>query len=137
MEFITNVEPTIGSLLRVKREQGYYHYGVLYDNNVVCNYTGLNSDDINHPENIKVRLSSINDFVKNGVLEVKLHDSSMLSIDEIKQRCDSYIGKSEFNGSIYNLVSNNCEHFARWACENSAKSKQVDEVFNLLASLFK
>lgn len=137
MEFLKGINPTIGSLLRVQRKQGYYHYGVLYDDGIVCNYTGLHSDDIEHPENIKVRLSSLSDFIKDGILEVKLHNENMLSVDEIKKRCDSYIGKSEFNGSLYNLVSNNCEHFARWACENVTKSKQVDDIFNMLSSLFK
>lgn len=137
MEFLKNVEPQIGAILRVKRDAGYYHFGVYYDTDTVCHYSGLTDDDINKPENIKIRLASLATFKKNGEIEVAQPDDTFLPIDEIKKRCDSYLGQNKFNGQYYSLIANNCEHFAKWACIDSISSKQVDDVLNLLSSLFK
>lgn len=115
---------------------GYYHYGVVIGDNMICHYSGETSDDINNPENIKIRTTDYENFIKDGVLEVKLHNNEMLPIDEILKRCHDYMGCDKFMDKPYNLVSNNCEHFARWACEDNIKSKQVDDIFSMLSSLF-
>lgn len=136
-EFISNVEPTIGSIVRVQRQMGYYHYGVVVGEDLICHYSGETNDDINNPENIKVRTTNLESFIKGGILEVKLHNEEMLNTEEILKRCYEYMGNDKFMGMQYNLVNNNCEHFARWACEDNVKSKQVDEILDMFMSLFK
>lgn len=135
-EFEINVTPTLGSIVRVQRQIGYYHYGVVVGDNMICHYSGETSDDINNPENIKIRITNYDNFIKDGILEVKLHNNDMLPIEEILKRCKDYLGCDKFMDKPYNLVSNNCEHFARWACEDKAKSEQVNDIFNMLSSLF-
>lgn len=54
-------------------------------------------------------------------------DSKLYSPEETVRRARSKLGESE-----YNLIFNNCEHFAIWCKTGVSKSEQVDEIIDFL-----
>ena len=54
-------------------------------------------------------------------------DSKLYSPEETVARARSKIGEDE-----YNLILNNCEHFAIWCKTGVEKSEQVDEIIDAL-----
>lgn len=93
--------------LKVQRI-GYTHHGLYLGNNQVVHYQGG-----------EVRISSLDDFKKN--CEIRVVDSvALYSKDEIIHRAFSRIGEKE-----YNLVFNNCEHFANWCRSGSTITDSI------------
>lgn len=52
----------------------------------------------------------------------------VLSTDETIRRAGSRIGEEN-----YNLITNNCEHFAMWCKTGVSESSQVKQIFNYAA----
>jgi Lecithin retinol acyltransferase len=67
-----------------------------------------------------VRRDSRDDFA--GGQDVKtVHHEAPLDPEQIAERAESFLGRSG-----YNLLDNNCEHFANYCCTGVAESRQVD-----------
>ena len=54
-------------------------------------------------------------------------DSKLYTPEETVRRARSKLGESE-----YNLIFNNCEHFAIWCKTGVSKFEQVDEIIDFL-----
>lgn len=92
---------------------GYQHHGIYIGEGKVIAYlldTG-------------VTVCSWEQFVDGDTVTVYEHDDALYSADKIVQRALSRVGEDD-----YNLVFNNCEHFANWCITGNAKSYQVREV---------
>ena len=114
-----------GDLLRTRRDVGYYHYGVASSNSTVIHFSGVEGDNVLNPDNIKIIETPIEQFVREDFLQVQIPFKSKFSREEIVKRARNCIGNSKFNGKHYNLVSNNCEHFARYCYYGKRTSHQV------------
>jgi len=128
MSFIKNVVPSKGDLLRVKRKKGYYHYGIALDENTVIHFSGQNDDSITNIKDIKVRKAPLKLFVKDDKLEVNRPYDSPYSNEEVVNRAKCFLDSFEVNDSKYNLVKNNCEHFARYIYYGKSKSCQINSI---------
>ena len=76
-------------------------------------------------------MRSLSEFLKDGILEVRIFNSEELS----KKRSPSDIVNYAFMQvdkrlGTYNLISNNCEHFANECVFGQAVSEQVEDVFS-------
>ena len=99
----SRVASELGSHLIVRR-LGYVHHGIYVGNHRVIHYSG----EPTRKRDASVRESSLEDFASGGkimVLAYSCCDSPATVIDRARSR----LGERD-----YDLVHNNCEHFATW-----------------------
>jgi hypothetical protein len=105
----------------------YRHYGIYAGDNKVIHFAPVNGD---FGAQAAVRETSLARFAKGNKVSA-CHFSSesghIYSPDETVCRARSQIGQGG-----YNLVFNNCEHFARWCKTGSRESRQVSNVMKQL-----
>lgn len=133
MAFKKNIDVLPGDLLRVKRSRGYYHYGIALDDKHVIHLSGTNDDSISNYKDVRIRKATLSLFLRGDELEVNTPFDSPFSREEIISRALKFLDSDKFNGSYYNLVSNNCEHFARFSYYGTIKSTQVNKVKNIVS----
>lgn len=128
--------PQRGDHIRVQRMEGLYaHHGVYVSDREVIHFTGADDDSIldwNKPEVISTYLAA---FLKDGVLEVKEYTdeefADLYSPEQIVNYARACLG---YKG--YNLIFNNCEHFANVCTLGRFRSNQVDRFFNTIDDVF-
>ena len=100
----------IGSHLKTDRVL-YQHHGVYIGEGLVIHYAfdGITVDTVER-------------FSSGGPIELVPHPGSPYTGEEIRGRAFSRLGEDE-----YDLVANNCEHFANWCCTGETVSEQVAE----------
>mgnify|MGYP003292347099 CR=1 FL=1 len=118
-------EPYIGAHIRVQI-QSIYHHGIYIGNDEVIQF-GLLSDMLKPKEEVRVLVSSIEEFLQGGFLEVRVFDRKERKIknDDLKI---VEIAKSKLGEDGYDIVHNNCEHFANFCIFNKKESKQIDDI---------
>jgi len=153
-----------GDVVGVAREKAlkmYEHYAVYIGNGQVVHYAGEGNDfngrvsvqkaslksflkddtdyfvlffhkDYTMPRKIQVRTSfNLNDIGYDSNFALLRHrESKIYSPEETVQRALSRVGEEN-----YNLLSNNCEHFAVWCKTGVAESYQVNRTLNILLEL--
>ena len=110
----------------------YKHYGVYAGNGRVIHYSSSNGD---FGLDICVRETSLKQFAHGwGCSVVELPDNhdreNHFSREETVHRARSRLGEEE-----YNLIFNNCEHFAFWCKTGKHKSAQVENAITGAAIL--
>ena len=118
-------EPYIGAHIRVQI-QSIYHHGIYIGYDEVFQF-GLLSDMLKPKEEVWVLVSSIEEFLQGGFLEVRVFDRKERKIknDDLKI---VEIAKSKLGEDGYDIVHNNCEHFANFCIFNKKESKQIDDI---------
>lgn len=108
-----------GDILCVNRGL-YKHYGIYIGNLKVIHYTALDGD---FGIDASIHKTVLKEFEDGGVAQVvKLRGTEkQFSPEETVRRAISRIGEKK-----YNLLFNNCEHFAFWCKTGKGKSKQVE-----------
>ena len=77
--------------------------------------------------------TSIPEFLKGGKLLVQSDGTKKpLPATEIIRRAESLVGRCK---GEYNLVINNCEHFANWCRYGKPVSKQVDSAITAVSAI--
>jgi len=102
----------------------FRHYGVYAGKGRVIHYAGVNGL---FDTDIGIREISIEQFAKNGKCGVvqfagKHTGAKQFSGKETVRRARSRVGERS-----YNLLFNNCEHFALWCKTGKSKSIQVEK----------
>lgn len=121
--------PQKGDHIRVQRMNGLYaHHGIYVSDEEVIHFTGKDDDSImdwSKPEVIQTDLAY---FLKNGILEVKEYTdeefADLYSPEQIVTYARACLGDKG-----YNLIFNNCEHFANVCTLGRFRSHQVEKVF--------
>ena len=121
--------PQKGDHIRVQRMNGVYaHHGIYVSDEEVIHFTGKDDDSImdwSKPEVIQTDLAY---FLKNGILEVKEYTdeefADLYSPEQIVTYARACLGDKG-----YNLIFNNCEHFANVCTLGRFLSHQVEKVF--------
>lgn len=109
----------VGTHIMVRRS-GYTHHGIYIGNNEVIEYGGFSKPG----KKDKVRLVSLEKFC-DGCTPFEYEYSELLtgtrySKYEIVERAKSRLGEDG-----YNLIFNNCEHFANWCTHGDKFSMQT------------
>jgi len=98
----------------------YKHYGIYAGDGVVIHYLDKTG---NFGANIKVQEASVDDFACGAEIKVCHLDEkkyTLYSGEETLRRAYSRLGEKN-----YNLIFNNCEHFAVWCKTGISDSEQV------------
>lgn len=136
MPFIKTSIVERGDIIRVKRSKGYYHFGIASGKGKVIHFTGDNSDSILDSKGVKVRETTLERFLRGDDLEVMFPYDSEYPRDIVVGRARSFLGKKEVLGGPYHVVTNNCEHFARYCYYDEHASKQVENVTSFAKRAF-
>lgn len=123
-------KPRKGDHIRVNRGI-YAHHGIYIGDEEVIHFTGTEDDSILDWSKNEVIKTDLNYFLKGGQFEVKEY-----TYDELKdlypvEHIVAY-ARACLGDRGYNLVFNNCEHFANTCTLGRFRSKQVEKVFNML-----
>lgn len=118
----------VGSIIYVSRGV-YEHYGIYIGVGKVIHFSASSGAETNANE-ADIIETSLSFFWKDSDRICVLADleNKPLPAEEIVQRAKSKLGKCK--GS-YDLVHNNCEHFAYWCRYGEKKSVQVDNAINI------
>lgn len=98
---------------------GYSHHGIYVGGNQVIHYSGF-ADGMSKGA---IALTSLEEFSRGNSCQVIRHLVTPYSPDEVVDRAYARLGED-----WYNLLLNNCEHFATWCVVGLHSSKQVNAV---------
>lgn len=120
--------PKIGDHIRVKRLDGLYaHHGIYVSDDEAIHFTGKEDDSILDWSKPEVISSDLQEFLKGGVLEIKEYSDEefkdLYSPEQIVTYARACLGDKG-----YNLIFNNCEHFANVCTLGRFRSNQVERV---------
>ena len=115
----------LGDIIVVQRFL-FHHYGVYVSNGRVIHYTAKKGD---FGADAKVHETSLGKFANGAKCEAfssteNPKGAKPFSRQETVSRARSRIGEGR-----YNLLFNNCEHFALWCRYGTNKSVQVEKAF--------
>ncbi len=119
------VDPIPGDHIRVK-VNGYYHHGIYIGNDEVVEF-GHPFDMYQDHSEIRVIKSKVEEFLNGGFLEVRQYSKKELktkfSYEKTIELALDKLGEGD-----YNLLYNNCEHFANFCVFGIKESKQVENI---------
>lgn len=122
--------PNRGDHIRVNRGL-YTHHGVYISDEEVIHFTGTEDDSILDWSKNEVIKTDLDYFLRSGQLEVKEYTDDeiqdLYQLEHIVAYARACLGDKG-----YNLVFNNCEHFANTCTLGRFRSKQVERVFDSL-----
>ncbi len=122
--------PIIGDHIRVNRGL-YYHHGIYVSDDCVIHFAPPNSTGTIDPANAMVVNTNLEAFLNGGLLEVRVFNEQELKFKREPQDIINY-AFSRIGEKGYNLISNNCEHFANECLFGVKKSNQVDSILSFL-----
>lgn len=105
-----------GEHIYVQRSALHAHHAIDVGDGTVIHYWGGESG---RKMDSCIRLSPIAEFAKGGEIEVRQYGPAV-DPDEVVERAMSRLGEGGFN-----LIFNNCEHFATWCVTGQHESAQV------------
>ncbi len=126
---------TYASHIRVNRGL-YYHHGIYLSDDCVIHFGGTDSDNILDPSKARVIKTNLDDFLKGGILEVRNITQEEAATIRSSQDIANYAFASLGNAG-YDLVNNNCEHFANECLFGEKKSMQVNEILSKIFAYMK
>ncbi len=133
MDIWTVKKLTPGDHIRVNR--GWYcHHGIYVGNDEVIHYCAEDGDGVHTPEEVCVRRTSLGQFCAGEFAEV------YESRDKRKRRKPAEVVKyaeSRLGTRGYDILNNNCEHFANECVFGEHKSEHIDSVRAQVRELLK
>lgn len=118
--YVSRYKIPASALVYLRAGDGLYrHYGVDVGDGKVIHFRNYSGQSKNSASIILTSKSEFSngDYIENSFITQYLYDE-----DEIVERAYSKLGSS-FGG--YDLVDNNCEHFANWCASGKRTSSQV------------
>lgn len=121
-------KPVCSDQIRVNRGL-YYHYGIYLDDNNVVQFGTEDGVEIS-PKNARVMIVTLEKFLNGGECEVRDYTKE----EETKKRKPTEIvnyALAHLGEGGYDLIKNNCEHFANRCVFGESVSQQVDDIMSL------
>lgn len=118
--------PIPGNLIRTKIDS-FFHFGICVDTNTVIHYASENGFSILYYYKMEIVKSDLDSFSKGNIIEVRSFSDSekkiLLSNVEVCKNAYLKLGNRD-----YDLLFNNCEHFAYSCCFGVGCSQMIDEI---------
>lgn len=128
------VKPLFGDMIRVKFGE-LYHYGIFVSDNEIIQFGELPALSVGTENNdIKVCVTDIKGFHCSGTLEVALLNNNEKKIARNAFEVVEY-ARSKIGMTGYNLIHNNCEHFANECLFGRKFSSQTESIRNMFKSI--
>ncbi len=128
-EIWTHKPPKRGDHIRVKRMSGlYYHHGIFVSDGEVIHFTGDDDDSVLDWSKAHVIKTDLQQFLRGGDVEVKEYSDTELADLYPVEGIVSY-ARTCLGDDGYNLIFNNCEHFANACTLGKYRSRQVENFF--------
>ncbi len=118
-----------GSVLRARRGL-YFHYGVYVGGGKVVHFSSKKGGELN-AATADILITSFKAFAKGDAVSLDTKEEATFPPEVIVQRAISSVGSKR---GTYNLVSNNCEHFANW-CRCGKLVSHQKEMANAMLDL--
>lgn len=125
-------QPIYGDHIRVDRGL-YYHHGIYIDDEHVISFGSINHEL--NPKKARVIMTTLATFLHHGRLEVRVYDYEEIKKKRTPNEIVQY-ALLNLNRSGYDLINNNCEHFANECVFGEPKSDQVNYIKKQLLDLF-
>ncbi|ALR90486.1 lecithin retinol acyltransferase family protein [Clostridium butyricum] len=120
--------PNKGDHVKVNRVL-YTHHGVYISIDEVIHFTGSEDDSILDWSQNEVIKTGLEYFLRGGQIEVKEYTDDELKDVYPVEHIVAY-ARACLGDRGYNLIFNNCEHFANTCTLGRFRSNQVEKVFN-------
>ena len=101
---------------------GYSHHGIYLGNQRVIHYAGY-ANGVSGGGSQQVEVIDLDTFLAGQLPKVRSYPARRFSREQVVARAMGRLGEDR-----YNLLSNNCEHFAAWCCTRESVSPQVRNV---------
>ena len=122
-------KPIYGDHIKVNRGL-YSHHGIYASDDCVIHFAATDSNNELDPASAKIITTTLSDFLKGGVCEVRTYYDEELKKKRSAQDVINY-ALSNLGRGGYNLITNNCEHFANECLFGEKKSQQVESILRL------
>ena len=124
--------PVFGDHIRVCRGY-YYHHGIYASNDCIIHFASSNQTDRINPAEAKIITTNLDNFLMGGELEVRIFTNEEITAKRTPSEIINYALLQVGTGlGSYNLINNNCEHFANECVFGKKVSEQVNDVFSML-----
>ncbi len=117
--------PERGDIIRVKH-RFYYHYGIYIDDDTVVQF-GLAEDAVGRAEDVKVIVGDISTFLSLGEVERAVLTIGERAKSRPREKVCEYALSCVGEGD-YNILHNNCEHFAYRCVFGEASAPSLDGI---------
>lgn len=104
----------------------YTHHGIDCGDGTVIHYTG----EPGCKRNAAVKLTDIQEFTAGGHVMIRYYDRQD-NVEKTLERAFSRLGEDS-----YNLLFNNCEHFAAWCKTGQKRSEQIVRAADAVVDIF-
>lgn len=122
-------KPCFGDHIRVNRGF-YYHHGIYASDDCVIHFASIDNTSNIDPMKAKIITTDLDLFLMGGILEVNVYGENELIEKRNPSEIINYALMRVGEGlGTYNLITNNCEHFANECVFGKKKSEQVENVF--------
>ena len=121
-------KPKYADHIKVWRNSFYTHHGIFVSNNEIIHFASRDGDNLTGSDN-EIHKTDLRSFLRGGILEVKVYNSEELA-QLNPPNVIVKIARSLVGDDGYNLVFNNCEHFANYCTLGEHRSHQVEKVIN-------
>ena len=122
--------PTFGDHIKVNRGL-YSHHGIYANDDCVIHFAPPSNTGVIDPASAEVVMTTLADFLNGGLLEVRVFNDEELKTKRSPQDIINF-AFSRIGDKGYNIISNNCEHFANECLFGVKKSNQVDSILSFL-----
>lgn len=127
--------PIKGDHIRIKFHDIYHH--AIYVSTLCVVQFGLPMDIYDNPDKVKVITTSFEEFSKFGdEIEIRTYSETELINKRDNEQIVEY-ALSKVGEGGYNLMHNNCEHFANLCVFGKKISKQVDDIYSQVEMMLK
>lgn len=119
-------ELTPGDMIRVDTGR-YYHIGIYIGNEQVIHFAGPDPNLLTDPSVAKIRQDSLEHFAMGRSIEVREY-SFKERLKKKPWKKVIIIAKSHLGEGGYDIIYNNCEHFANLCVFGVAYSSQIADM---------
>ena len=120
-----------GDHIRVKY-QNFYHHGLYEGDGMVIHFAGPTMQTLMDPQQVTVRRDTLDAFSMDRHIEVRSYSLKeklqKRSVQKILTAARESLGQGE-----YDILYNNCEHFANRCVFGKGFSTQIDEMRKLVS----
>ena len=119
-----------GDHIRVKY-QNFYHHGLYEGDGMVIHFAGPDMQALLDPEKVTVRRDTLDTFSMDRHIEVRCYSLK----EKLQKRGTEKIlsaARDRLGEKGYDILYNNCEHFANHCVFGKAYSTQIDEMRKLV-----